>query len=140
MGDPLSPGINLEVSFLVGRWSASPAESWTEIETVRIPFRPQVPIYDGNYSLGISAGSYGTQTVGVDLNQERIGSDTFSESYPTRELNLEGSSIDPENINELTFHLPGSRQPEFGDLRDLGLRYWPHQLGLSNIVIKIAPK
>lgn len=140
MGDPLMPGINLNNAFFVGWWFASPDESWTEIETGRILFRPQEPIYDGIYTLEISAGSYGTQVVDVTLNQERIGSVTFSGSYATRDISFEGTIIDPENLNELTLYLPRSRQPEFGDLRDLGLRYWPHQLGLSNIVIKIVPK
>jgi hypothetical protein len=140
IGDLLSPGRDFQNAYYVGWWSASLDESWTEIETVRILFRPRERHYDGTYTLEISAGSYGTQVAEVTLNKELIGTVTFSGSEATYILDFEGSFIETRKLNELAIFLPQSQQPDFSDLRDYGLRYWPHQLGLSNVVIKIAPK
>jgi hypothetical protein len=63
---------------------------------------------------------------------------SFDPGGPPRELRVPGSLLRPGQVNHFELQLPDARHPTPRELAQLGMRYLPHRLGLSNVQIALS--
>jgi hypothetical protein len=108
-------------------WS-QPEKDWRWSECTSSAVRLSLAEVDpgATYRLQISAGSFGVQEVGVYVNGEHAGNLVFPgpPSPPVkRSLTVDGSLLKPDDVNEITFDIPGAVFPNNGDPRLVGLAF-----------------
>jgi hypothetical protein len=54
------------------------------------------------------------------------------------EVEVDGDTLQPGEINRLDLSLPEARNPSLQQLQQLGLRYAPHRLGLRDFTMQLV--
>jgi hypothetical protein len=118
---------------LVGVWRAGEAEYWTETREAHILLQLGAVDAQADYCLGIRAGALDSQRAHVLVNGQPVGRMSFSPEAPLRRVPVPRATLGSHRVNTITVRLPDARFPGLEDVRQLGLRYVPHRLGLRNM-------
>jgi hypothetical protein len=116
IGEVLEPSLyhSSQAAFL--GWYPLPNYSQgTELHTNKIMFTLGEIETDRQYSLIISATSFGLQQALISINDQELGYVIFQGEAQTEEVFFDGRFLKPRNQNIVEFHLPDARYPVITD-------------------------
>lgn len=138
-GEPMTWARNERSDIFAGWWTAAEDETWSETNRAHVLFRLVSVDQRLRYQMIVSAGSRRVQPVSFSLNGHDLGRMTFNADAETHSLTFDGQLMRANGVNQITLDIPNAAFPGIADLRQLGLRYIPHRLGLKNVQLVIMP-
>jgi len=135
IGQTLTAHDDPDLAIFSGWWIVDEASDWTEIKEATVLFNPG-DLAAGDSKLVITADSLNQMPVDLKLNGHSLGRLVFDKDGGRYEIPVDGKLIRQGRTNRLELLIPEARNPSFGELRRLGLRYAPHRLGIHNFQMR----
>jgi hypothetical protein len=137
-GETVRPSINdSEQAAFIGWFPLPDQRMGTEIQTAKMIFTLDEVNPNRQYTLELSASTFGAQPVTMIVNGQTTAEAIFHGPPQTEQFHFSGSLLRSHNPNIIEFVMPEARYPTIAQLRQLSRYAIYHRLGLYSVTITL---